>query len=299
MNGEKCQVAVIGGGPSGLSIATELKHLGVDKVLVLERENTGGGVPRHCGHSPFGMREFHRILNGTEYTHRLLERAEKAGVDIRLNTTVTSLGQLGELILSTNEGRQILLADKVVICTGAREKPRAARLVSGARPLGVTTTGALQSMVYLKQQRPFRRPVIIGSEMVAFSALLSCRHAGIKPVAMIEAERSIHCWQVSALLPWLLGTDLLTNTTLEEICGQGQVTSVKVKRPSGLETIECDGVIFSGLFVGETSLLEMAGLEIDNHGNFFVCGNISAPLKTAGQCWQQGRLVAKQVKAGL
>ena len=141
--------------------------------------------------------------------------------------------------------------------------------------------------------------MIIGSEMVAFSALLSCRHAGIKPVAMIEAERSIHCWQVSALLPWLLGTDLLTNTTLEEICGQGQVTSVKVKRPSGLETIECDGVIFSGLFVGETSLLEMAGLEIDNHGNFFVCGNISAPLKTAGQCWQQGRLVAKQVKAGL
>ena len=76
MNGEKCQVAVIGAGPSGLSIATELKHLGVDKVLVLERENTGGGVPRHCGHSPFGMREFHRILNGTEYTHRLLERAE-------------------------------------------------------------------------------------------------------------------------------------------------------------------------------------------------------------------------------
>ena len=310
----QCQVAIIGAGPSGLSLATQLKNLGVEDVVVLEREPTAGGIPRHCGHSPFGMREFHRVLSGREYSRRLLERAERAGVDIRLNTTVANIGQSGELTLSTFDGKQTLKADKVVICTGAREKPRSARLVSGTRPLGVMTTGGLQSMIYLKQQRPFRRPVIVGSEMVAFSALLSCRHAGIKPVAMIESKPSSDCWRISSLLPRLLGTSFLLNSSLVEILGQTQVSAVKTRRASGeLETLECDGVIFTGQFIGESSLAKMAGLEInavnnspvvDTYGrcsnqNYFTCGNVGFPLKTAGQCWREGRLLAKQVKAAL
>ena len=47
--------------------------------------------------------------------------------------------------------------------------------------------GALQAMVYLAGQAPFRRPVIVGTELVSFSALLTCRHAGIRPAAMIES----------------------------------------------------------------------------------------------------------------
>ena len=314
MKPSQCQVAIIGAGPSGLSLSTELKKLGVETVVVLEREPVAGGIPRHCGHSPFGMREFHRVLSGREYTRRLLEHAERAGVDIRLNTTVTDIGQSGELTLSTFDGRQTLEADKVVICTGAREKPRSTRLISGSRPLGVMTTGALQSMIYLKQQRPFKRPIIVGSEMIAFSALLSCRHAGIKPVAMIEANPRISCWRLSALLPRLLNTVLMTNTSLHEICGQTRVSAVKLKQSSGeVKTLDCDGVIFCGDFVGESSLAKLAGLavNVDNNSpvvdaysrcsnvNYFACGNIGYPLKTAGQCWREGRQIAGWIKTAL
>ena len=309
-----CQVVVIGAGPGGLSIATELKRLGVVNVALLERESTAGGIPRHCGHSPFGMREFQRVLRGAEYSRRLSAQAEQAGVEIRLNTTVTELGQRGELSLSTPDGLQQLNAERVVICSGAREKPRSARLVSGTRPQGVTTTGALQSMIYLKQQRPFNRPVIIGSEVVAFSALLSCRHAGIKPVAMIEAKPVISCWRFSSLLPRLLGTAVLTKTSLETIIGQGKVEAVKIKQHSGkLITLECDGVIFTGKFIGESSLAKIAGFEIDaetnsplvdvygrcSNTNYFASGNLRYPLKTAGQCWREGREMAGYVKASL
>ena len=38
----KCSVAIVGGGTSGLAIATELKRLGVDDVIILERENVAG-----------------------------------------------------------------------------------------------------------------------------------------------------------------------------------------------------------------------------------------------------------------
>jgi NADPH-dependent 2,4-dienoyl-CoA reductase/sulfur reductase-like enzyme len=314
MNTAQCRVAVIGAGPGGLSVATELKKLGVDSVTLLERESTAGGIPRHCGHSPFGMREFHRVLSGAEYSRRLAAQAEKAGVEIRLDTTVTELGQSGELSLSTRDGRQLLAADRVVSCTGAREKPRSTRLVSGTRPQGVMTTGALQSMIYLQRQRPCKRPVIIGSEMVAFSAFLSCRHAGMRPVAMIEAEPDTSWWRLAALLPRLFGTPVLTNTSLQTIDGQSKVQAVTVKRPSGeLATLDCDGVIFTGQFIGEASLAKIAGFAIDSatnsplvdaYGrcsniNYFASGNLCYPLKTAGQCWREGRDLASRVKASL
>ena len=59
-----------------------LRGRGVDRVLVLEREAAAGGVPRHCGHSPFGMREFGRVLTGPAYARRLRRAGPTAaGVD--------------------------------------------------------------------------------------------------------------------------------------------------------------------------------------------------------------------------
>ena len=43
--------------------------------------------------------------------------------------------------------------------------PRPPRLVSGRRPWGVLTTGALQQMVHLAGLRPCSRAVIIGSDL--------------------------------------------------------------------------------------------------------------------------------------
>ena len=48
------------------------------------------------------------------------------------------------------------------------------------------TTGTLQQMVYLKGLVPFRRPLILGAEWVSYSAILTCRHAGIRPVALLD-----------------------------------------------------------------------------------------------------------------
>lgn len=188
---QHCDVAIIGGGPSGLSAATELKKLGVNSVVVLEREATAGGIPRHCGHSPFGMREFKRILSGSQYTEKLVQSAEQAGVTLCLNTTVSAIAKDGALEVASHLGVQTLNATKVIICTGIRETPRSTRLVSGQRPLGIVTTGALQSTIYLKRKKPFKHPVIIGTELVSFSALLSCLHSGARPVAMIEKNARI------------------------------------------------------------------------------------------------------------
>ncbi|MCP4470043.1 MAG: NAD(P)/FAD-dependent oxidoreductase [Gammaproteobacteria bacterium] len=314
MKTSSCRVAIIGGGPSGLALAAELARGGIDDVVLLEREANAGGIPRHCGHSPFGLREFHRILSGPEYARRLASRAQRLGTRLRTAATVTEIGQQGNLTLSTVAGIESLIAEKIVICTGNRETPRAARLVSGSRPLGIVTTGALQSMVYLKHRLPFTRPLIVGSELVSFSALLTCRHAGIKPVAMIDSHARVIAWRGAALLPRLLGTRLLLNASLQAIHGEERVTEVTIRDARGdLMSLECDGVIFSGNFVSESSLVRASHLEldaasggprVDQYGrcsdeDYFACGNMLHPVDTAAWCWAEGAHTAAGVHASL
>ena len=181
-----CDVAIVGAGPAGLAAATRLRQRGVGSVVLIDREPEAGGIPRHCGHYPFGMREFSRLLRGPDYARRLAERAFKAGAAFLPATTVVRIAPGPQLTLSSAQGTTTLTADRVLLATGVRETSRAARLIGGARLAGVLSTGALQSMVYLKGLTPFHRPVILGTELVSFSAIMTCRHAGIRPAAMVE-----------------------------------------------------------------------------------------------------------------
>lgn len=307
-------VAIIGGGPAGLSTAIALKKLGVENVIVLERFSEAGGNPRHCGHSPFGMREFKRLYFGPNYAKALVKTALKKGVKIALNTTVTSFEKGGLLTLSTKQGIASLQAKKVVLSTGIREKPRSARLVTGQRPLGIITAGALQSMVYLGNNKPFEKPVIIGSELVSFSSVATCKHAKIKPVAMIEENARATAWSLLAWYPRLFGVTFLSRTRLLEIHGKKRVTGVTVINSAGKhKDIDCDGVIFSGQFIPEASLAYVGHLAVDAHTggpvvdqfgrcsdpDYFASGNVLRPVETAGWCWKEGVEIAANIAKSL
>ena len=308
-----CEVAIVGAGPAGLGAAVRLKALGVD-AAVLDRENEAGGVPRHCGHYTFGVREFRRVLKGPDYARKLVRQAQEAGVSLFPQTTVVALEPGPRLIVTGPAGRGEIQAKRVLLCTGVRERSRAGRLVGGDRPLGVVTTGALQSMVYLKQLRPFQRPVIVGSELVSFSAILTCRHAHIRPVAMIEANDRITAWKFSAGLPLLARIPLHLNTRISRVVGQRCVEGVVVHDSSGQERhIAADGVIFTGQFMPEATLLRTAGLAhdpgsggpaIDQYGrcsdpSVFAAGNLLRPVETAGWSWQEGVFTADMIARSL
>jgi NADPH-dependent 2,4-dienoyl-CoA reductase/sulfur reductase-like enzyme len=306
-------VVVVGGGPAGLAAATELRRLGVGRVVVVEREPDAGGIPRHCGHYPFGMREFRRVLRGPAYAARLVARAAAAGVEIRTRTTVTALHPGGRLSLATPEGLGEIAGRAVLIATGVRETSRAGRLIGGEKPGGVLSTGALQGLVYLNGQRPFRRPAILGSELVAFSALMTCRHAGIRPVAMIEPGPRPTAPAPSALLARAMGVPFLTGTTLAAIVGRERVERIIVAGAEGAREIVADGVVVSGAFRPEASLLRQSHLAldaasggpvIDLYGRlsdpaYFAAGNLLRAVETAGWCWSEGRRAAHAIAAAL
>ena len=117
-------------------------------------------------------------------------------------------------------------------------------------------TGALQQHVYIYHNKPFERPVIIGSELVSFSALLTCRHLGIRPIAILEENQRISAQQPGGLIArFMFGVPVRTSTKLISIEGRKSVEAVEVERRGKRERIVCDGVIFTGLFRPETALI--------------------------------------------
>jgi NADPH-dependent 2,4-dienoyl-CoA reductase/sulfur reductase-like enzyme len=303
-------VIILGAGPAGLAAAAELKRLGLRDITIIDREAEAGGIPRHCGHLGFGFREFHRLLTGPQYARAI---AEAAGA-ISLGVTALRL-EPGGLIQATGpHGGEVYRGKAVLLAMGARETPRRARLVSGTRPWGVMTTGALQQFVYLHGKRPFERPVVIGTELVSFSTLMTLRHVGIKPAAMIEANDRITARRPGDLVARaVFGAPILLSTQLARILGKDHVEGVEIDRGKGAERLDCDGVIFTGKFRPESALLANGPVAIDygtlgpaidqywrcSDPAFFAAGNLLRGIETAGQCWREGRAAARAIAAAL
>jgi NADPH-dependent 2,4-dienoyl-CoA reductase/sulfur reductase-like enzyme len=305
-------VLILGGGPAGLSCERALRGLGIQNTMLLERESALGGIPRHCGHLGFGLREFGNVYTGPDYAKRLADEA--SGADLKLRMTVLKL-EPGGLVRATGpNGPEDFQAKAVVLAFGARETPRSARLISGCRPFGVMNTGALQQFVYLHGKCPFERPVVIGSELVAFSTLLTLRHVGIKPLAIIEENERITAPRPGKWIARLgFGVPVLTSTHLLRIIGRDRVTAIEIDRGFGPEQIECDGVILTGQFRPETALIAPSHIEIDpgtrgpviddyfrcSDQHYFAAGNVLRGIETAGHCWREGKAVAEMVIARL
>ena len=299
-------VVVIGAGPAGLAAALELRKRGVPEVLVLEREAEPGGIPRHAQHQGFGLRDLRRPLSGPSYARRYAELASAAGAELRTETMVTGWSPQGPLELTGPAGRETVEAAAVVLATGCRERPRAARLVPGSRPDGVLTTGALQQLVYLKGLDPGRRALVVGAEHVSFSALLTLSHGGARAVGMVTElarHQSLGLFRAGAALRF--GVPLWTRTAVSAIHGRARVEEVELTDldSSAVRRLACDTIVFTADWIPDHELAVMAGLVMDagTHGpavdaalrtsrpGVFAAGNLLHGAETADVAALGGR----------
>ncbi|WP_326999952.1 NAD(P)/FAD-dependent oxidoreductase [Dactylosporangium sp. NBC_01737] len=309
---ERVRVAVVGGGPAGLTAAAALARRLGDGVLVIEREAETGGIPRHSDHLGYGIRDLHRFVSGPEYARRLTAAARAAGARLETGAMVTGWAGDHALEVTSPRGRRVVEAEAVVLATGARERPCPARHIPGDRPAGVHTTGQLQQLVHLHHRDVGSRAVIVGAELVSWSAVLTLRHAGCRPVLMTTAGAHATLRFAGRVA---LGVPVLTRTRIVAVNGHGRVTSVDVEdlRTGRRHRVPCDTVVLTGDWIPDHELARTGGLVLDpgtlgprvdtalatSRPGVFAAGNLLHPVDTADLAALDGVHVAPAVLAHL
>lgn len=312
MKSRTVDVLIVGAGPAGLAAAARIAAEGTagegTSVEVLDREPRAGGVPRHCPHRGFGR----WWVSGTAFARKGVDAAVEAGVVLR--TGVTALDWAGPLAVQTvgPGGPETITARAVVLATGARERPRGARLVAGTRPAGVYTTGELQQAVHLYRQRIGARAVVIGAESVSYVAVDTLLGAGAEVAAMVTVQPRHRAGAVRALNSRLgKGIPLLTGTSVTELLGHGRLTGVAVRHRDGrVTTLPCDTVVFTGDFVPDHELARRGGLTLDpvtrgpvvddafrtSRPGVFAVGGLLHAGESAVTAAREGRRAARRVR---
>ncbi len=295
-----CDVAIVGAGPAGIAAASALNADGIENVIVFERESEAGGIPRHIHHLTFGLLVFHRPMSGPKFIAKILTKCTH--VQFEYKTSVMAINPGGLLEIATSLGMGTVHAKHIILATGTRENPRHPRLVSGLRPQGIMTTGALQKIVYGEGLSPFKRPVIVGTELASFSALPTLKSCGAQAVAMIEENARIAAYRPAIGFAALMGTPIYYQSRIVDIGGLNQVEHVCIENKKGVRKIECDGVIFSGDFAGETALTKRSHIAhhpvsklplvdqnwVSSDRQISVIGNCIHPADMGDQCYLEG-----------
>ncbi|GAA3398875.1 FAD-dependent oxidoreductase [Streptomyces roseoviridis] len=204
-------------------------------------------------------------------------------------------------------GLERITARAVVLATGARERPRSARLVPGSRPAGVLSTGELQQSVELfglRGERIGRRAVVVGSEPVARHAVGTLRRAGVAVVAVVSDRAD------GPRLP----CPVLRGATVRELVGRGRLSGVVVRAADGRAgLLRCDTVVFTGDWLPDHELARSGGVPLDaaTRGpsvdpalrtrvpGVFAAGNLLRGVEPAVVAAAEGRAVASAVLAHL
>ena len=321
-----CDVLIVGAGPAGLSAAVELKKQGIKNILVVDREPEAGGMPRMCHHTGFGRADLWRMFSGPRYARYYRELAEKFDVEIQTSTTIMGWadsaedGGLSKLSFTSPSGLGEIEAQTVLLATGVRERPRAARLIPGTRPQGIYTTGSLQRFVYQEQLSVGKKAVIVGAELVSLSALMTLQHADVKCLMMITEESKHQIEFPYVVMKWavadiLTRTPIITNTRITNIFGQKRVEGIELTSANGqINIVECDTLIFTGNWIPENEMARLGGLAIDpitrgpkidaefhsSVSGVFAAGNLLRGVETADHCAiegiKAGRAIAKYLR---
>lgn len=312
MTEQHVAVAIVGGGPSGLTAAAALAPKVSGEVLVIEREAATGGIPRHSDHPGYGMRDLKRFVSGPAYARRLTAMAQDAGAELATHAMVTGWAGERRLQITSPGGLRTVTADAVVLATGARERPRPARLVPGDRPEGVYTTGQLQNLVHLHHGNVGSRALIVGAELVSWSAVLTLREAGCATVGMVSAYPRSEAYAVFRIPGRaLLSGPVYTSSRVVGIEGKERVRAVVVENTGTGErvTVDCDTVVFTGDWIPDHELARTGGLAMDpgtrgpvvdaglrtSSPGVFAVGNLLHPVDTADGAALDGRHVATAV----
>lgn len=317
-------IVIIGGGPAGLAAAAEAKRSGIDSILILERDNTLGGILNQCIHNGFGLHTFKEELTGPEYAQRFIDQVEELKIEYKLNTMVMDISN-DKVITAMNrtDGLFKIQAKAVILAMGCRERPRGALNIPGYRPAGIYSAGTAQRLVNIEGYMPGREVVILGSGDIGLimARRMTLEGAKVKVVAELMPfsgglkRNIVQCLddfgiplKLSHTVVDIKGKERVEGITLAEVDNHGKPI------PGTEEEYTCDTLLLSCGLLPENELSRGAGVDMNAVTNgpcvnesletsvdgIFACGNVlhvhDLVDYVSEEAAQAGKNAAKYVK---
>ncbi len=189
MTSKEIDIAIVGAGPAGLMAGTIAARAGASVALFDENSWAGGRLGLQT--QPLqGPRSIYQDMTGIEFCKMLLDDALDAGVDVRLETSVSSLRRNRstthgfDLIYTPSDAApENLQAKTTILATGAWEPwfdfP-------GSNLKGVMLSGDAQTMLNVHGKLPGKRVLIVGSDNAGLLIAANLIDAGAHVVAVVD-----------------------------------------------------------------------------------------------------------------
>ncbi len=291
-------LVIVGGGPAGLAAAVSARDNGIEKILIIERDNELGGILNQCIHNGFGLHTFKEELTGPEYAGRFIEQVKERNIEYKLNTMVMDISA-DKVVTAMNrvDGMFQIEAKAIILAMGCRERSRGALNIPGYRPAGIYSAGTAQRLVNIEGYMPGHKVVILGSGDIG---LIMARRMTLE-----GAEVQV----VAELMPYSGGLKrnivqclddfdipLKLSHTVIDIEGKERVTGITIAEvgpdrkpiPGTEEHYDCDTLLLSCGLLPENELSKTAGVTLSNITSgpivndaletniegVFACGNV-------------------------
>lgn len=224
-------VIVIGAGPAGMAAAATAAQAGLSTLLVDENPSPGGQIYRAVTASPLK----NSAVLGRDYDagDALVQDFEKSGADYLAGCTVWSLDRERVVGLSRGGQARLINARRVIIATGAMERPFP---IPGWTLPGVMTVGAGQTLLKSSGLVPEGRVALAGQGPLLWLYAAQVLRAGGTIAAIFETTPWANYVAAAPHLPGFLLSPYW-------IKGLGLIREVKraVKIVSGVTRLEAKG----------------------------------------------------------
>ena len=246
-------VAVVGGGPAGMSAALSAAESGATVTLIDDQPTLGGHLRynRQLRPHPNPPPEGEGMLG------ELAEQvAQSANIQTLSNATVFGLYQDNLLAVLTDDGLVRLRAKQVILATGAQESPL---LFENNDLPGIMLASAARRLMALYGVRPGRNAVVATETPEGYETALQLLDAGVRVAAVVDASPSATGDAAESVRQ--RGVTVLTGHRVVKAVGRGQVKAaiISPNDGGGSRRIRCDLLCMSGQFQPVDALLHQMG----------------------------------------
>lgn len=261
-------VAIIGGGPAGLTAAISAASSGA-QVLVIDRNQKLGGQLIKQTHMFFGSEKQYASVRGIDISNILLNELDeyKENIEIIRDTTVIGLYEDGIITALRKNNYMKIKAKSIIVATGASEKVLA--FPNNDIP-GIYGAGAVQTLMNVYGVKPGKKVLMVGAGNIGLIVSYQLIQAGVKVVAIIDAAPKIGGYLVHASKVARMGVPIYTRHTVKEAIGDKSLEKVVIceldnnwNELEGTDkVIEADVMCLSVGLAPLTELLVQAGCEV-------------------------------------